>query len=137
VEGADVRSVASYVAFVAAKKGKDTGALATAVKAPGAGKPIDEKNGKLDIPADPNGQLAYLSDKANAKPGAVEISMVNKSSSQHDIVLEGSGVKEEGEVVGQGGTSKISATLKAGKYTYYCSVPGHREGGMQGTITVK
>ena len=36
-----------------------------------------------------------------------------------------------------GGTKSFSATLKAGTYTYYCSVPGHRQAGMQGTLTVK
>jgi uncharacterized cupredoxin-like copper-binding protein len=31
----------------------------------------------------------------------------------------------------------VSADVKAGQYTFYCSVPGHRQGGMQGTLTVK
>jgi uncharacterized cupredoxin-like copper-binding protein len=43
----------------------------------------------------------------------------------------------QGETVGQGGTSTVSANLKRGRYTFYCSVPGHREGGMVGTLTVK
>ena len=40
-------------------------------------------------------------------------------------------------MVGQGGTSKLSANLKAGKYTFFCSVPGHEDGGMKGNLTVK
>jgi uncharacterized cupredoxin-like copper-binding protein len=28
-------------------------------------------------------------------------------------------------------------TVKPGKYTFYCSVPGHRQAGMQGILTVK
>jgi uncharacterized cupredoxin-like copper-binding protein len=31
----------------------------------------------------------------------------------------------------------VSAQLKPGNYTFYCSVPGHRQAGMQGTLTVK
>jgi uncharacterized cupredoxin-like copper-binding protein len=36
-----------------------------------------------------------------------------------------------------GGTKTLKLTLKAGTYTYYCSVPGHRAAGMQGTLTVQ
>jgi uncharacterized cupredoxin-like copper-binding protein len=35
------------------------------------------------------------------------------------------------------GTTSFNVTLKTGTYTYYCSVPGHRQAGMQGTLTVK
>ena len=40
-------------------------------------------------------------------------------------------------MVGQGGTSKVTANLKPGTYEFYCSVPGHEAGGMKGTLTVK
>ena len=60
--------------------------------------------------------------------------MGNESSVQHNIALEGG---PEGPVVGQGGTSKFSTDVKAGEYTYLCTVPGHAEGGMKGTLTVK
>jgi len=36
-----------------------------------------------------------------------------------------------------GGTKVFSATLKRGRYTYFCSVPGHRQAGMEGKLTVK
>src|SRR5664280_2683101 len=35
-----------------------------------------------------------------------------------------------------GGTRVLTLKLKPGKYAFYCSVPGHRQGGMEGTLTV-
>jgi plastocyanin len=81
--------------------------------------------------------LAYDKKTLSAKPGKVTIIMGNPSATPHNVALEGNGVNQEGEVVSQGGTSQVSADVKAGKYTYYCSVPGHRGAGMEGTLTVK
>ena len=36
----------------------------------------------------------------------------------------------------QGGSKTLTVTLKAGTYKFYCSVPGHRQAGMLGTLTV-
>ena len=55
----------------------------------------------------------------------------------HNIAVEGNGVSEQGEVVQGGGVSEISFAAKPGTYTFYCSVPGHREGGMEGELTVQ
>jgi mono/diheme cytochrome c family protein len=137
VTGKAASDVAAYVAAVAARPGKDTGKLATAVAAAGAGKPVAAKSGKLQIPADPNGQLAYITKQASAPAGKLEIESKNDASIPHDIALEGGGVTGKGAVVQDGGVSKFSVTLKAGKYAFYCSVAGHREGGMEGTLTVK
>jgi plastocyanin len=129
--------VASYVAAVASRPGKDEGKLGSAVQAAGAGKPVAASNGKLLLPADPNGQLAYITKQANAPAGPLEIDSKNASSTPHDIAVEGNGVNSKGSVVQGGATSTVKVTLKAGKYTFYCSVPGHRAGGMEGTLTVK
>ena len=137
VTGEDASNVAAYVAAVAARPGKDSGKLATAVAAAGGGKPIAAKDGKLEIPADPNGQLAYVSKEASAPAGPVEISSKNDASIPHDIAIEGNGVTGKGATVQGGGVSSFKVTLKPGKYTFYCSVAGHREGGMEGTLTVK
>ena len=67
----------------------------------------------------------------------LEIDSKNESTTPHDIAVEGGGVNEKGETVSGGGISKVSVSLKAGEYTYYCSLPGHREGGMEGKLTVK
>jgi plastocyanin len=136
VKGEDAQDVAAYVADAVAKGGKDTGALAQigAAAAKGTAK---AKGGKLEIPADPGGALAYVFANAEAPAGALEVDSVNKSSTDHDIAIEGNGVNETGEVVKDGGTSKVSVDLKAGKYQFFCTVTGHREAGMEGTLTVK
>jgi mono/diheme cytochrome c family protein len=134
VEGDEADDVAAYVARVVAEPGKDTGLLATAVPQPGAGGTAKAKNGTLDIPADPSGQLAYQFAKAEAPAGPITIAMPNRSGVPHDIVIDGLG---KGPVT-PNGTSSFKATVDAGKkYTYYCSVPGHRAAGMQGELTVK
>ena len=74
--------------------------------------------------------------KATASAGKVTISMLNKAPIQHDIGIKGP-VKGQGPVVGTGATSKFTATLKPGTYTFFCSVPGHEAGGMKGTLVVK
>jgi plastocyanin len=133
VRGDDARNVAAYVASVVAKRGKDTGLLATAVQAQQSAKPAVAKDGKLSIPADPSGQLAYSFKSAVAKPGSLTIEMPNKSGVDHNIAIDGKGA---GKIVMQG-VSSFTADYKPGTYTFFCEVPGHREGGMVGKLTVK
>jgi plastocyanin len=128
--------VAGYVAAVAARPGQDTGALGNAV-ANVTQKPVSEQNGVLQIDADPTGQLKYLASSATATSGKVTVKMQNKSSVPHDIAITGSGVNVVGPIVQNGGVSTIAPTLAPGKYTFFCTVPGHRAAGMQGTLTVK
>ncbi len=144
VSGADLQDVAAYVSESAAKSGKDTGLLASAVKAPGSGKPAEEKGGKLSIAANAQGQLAYESNKASAKAGAVTIEMPNMSGVSHNIAIETGegGASAKGTKLGASefvskGTAKVNVTLKAGTYTFFCEAPGHRQAGMYGTLTVK
>jgi plastocyanin len=134
VTGDKAYDVAAYVAQSVAARGKDTGLLATAVKQAGGGKPAVEKNGGLEIDADPTGQLAFVTDTAQGTAGKITVKMANKSGTPHDIVIDGKG---KGEVVQNGAVSQFSADFAAGSYTFYCSVPGHRQAGMQGKLTVK
>lgn len=137
VTGDDARDVAAYVAEVVARPGKDTGLLAEAVKKPGGGEPAVAKNGELEIPA--TAQLAYTTNAASAEAGALTIKSPNPSGTPHNIALEGPGLGQDilGEVVTNNGVSEIQATVKKGEYKFYCSVEGHREGGMEGTLTVE
>lgn len=91
-------------------------------------------DGPLMISADPSGALAFNTDSLEAEPGEVTIVMENPSTVPHNVVIEDEG---GGETVGQGETSQVTAELESGEYTFFCSVPGHREGGMEGTLTVR
>ena len=137
VEGQTAQDVAAYVAYATSRRGEDTGALAEAGKPKGAGKTAEAADGKLELDADPSGALAYVFGAATAPAGALELTSKNDSQIPHNIALEGGGVNEEGEVVQGGGVSEVSVDLKPGEYTFFCSVPGHREGGMEGKLTVK
>jgi plastocyanin len=144
VAGQTLRDIAAYVAQVAARPGKDAGLLASAVEAPGAGKPAVEKGGKLSIAASPSGQLAYVTSKATATAGPVTLEMPNMSGVSHNIAIESGegGATAKGAKLGASsftskGTASVSVTLKAGTYTYFCEAPGHRQAGMYGTVTVK
>lgn len=91
----------------------------------------------LELSADPSGQLKFDKSELEGKAGNVTITMQNPSEVPHAVGIEGNGVDEEGETVTKGGTSTVSAELKPGNYEFYCPVPGHEEGGMKGTLTVK
>jgi uncharacterized cupredoxin-like copper-binding protein len=60
------------------------------------------------------------------------------ASIAHDVVVEtASGARVGGLEQFTGGTKNLSLTLKAGTYKFFCSVPGHRQAGMEGTLTVQ
>jgi plastocyanin len=91
----------------------------------------------VDFEAAPSG-LAYTSDTATAKAGDVTIDFTNPQPLAHDVAIEDAGGKTIGktELVTEGSGSAV-VNLKPGEYTFYCTVPGHREAGMEGTLTVK
>lgn len=137
VTGMDARDVAAYVGYAAAKEGEDQGALAEAGKPEVSDKTVKaDASNLLDIDADPSGATKFNAGKATAKAGKVTLEMDNPSATPHNIAIKGNGVDVKGKVVTKGGKSTVTATVKPGEYTFYCSVPGHEAGGMKGTLTV-
>ena len=128
VNGQDARDVAEYVASAIGKP-----AEGGAAGGPSGTAEADARN-VVAIPADPNGQLAYQVEDATAKAGKVTLRSQNDSSVPHNIAIKGDG---EGPVVQGGKVSEVSDTLKAGSYEFYCSVPGHEQAGMKGTLKVE
>jgi plastocyanin len=92
----------------------------------------------VEFEADPGGELAYTTTTASAKAGKVTIDFNNPQALTHDVQIEDAQGKEVGgtELIASGEDS-TTVDLKPGTYTYFCSVPGHREAGMEGTLTVK
>jgi plastocyanin len=82
--------------------------------------------------------LAYNTTKLSAKAGKVTIDFKNPSAIAHNVVIEDESGKELAgfEPIAEGEESE-TANLKPGTYTFYCSVPGHRQAGMEGTLVVK
>lgn len=106
------------------------------------GGPAKEESGgggaSLRFEADPGGDLAYTTTSASTKAGKVTIDFNNPQALTHDVAIEDSSGGEVGatELIASGEDS-TTVDLKPGTYTFYCSVPGHREAGMEGTLTVK
>ena len=82
--------------------------------------------------------LAYTTTTATAKAGTVTLKSMNPQSIEHDISIESSdgSINQKGNLVANGDVSEVTVDLKPGTYTFYCSVPGHKEAGMSGTLTV-
>jgi plastocyanin len=92
----------------------------------------------FDVEADPSGSLAFTTDEATVKAGKVTVNFTNPSPVPHDVRIEDEGGEDIGgtEVFAEGNES-APVELKAGEYTFYCSVPGHRQAGMEGTLKVE
>ena len=72
------------------------------------------------------------------RAGPVAIVLTNESSVPHNVAIERDGsVIVEGEIFSGGGTRTTATDLVAGTYAFFCSVPGHREGGMEGILNVE
>jgi plastocyanin len=89
----------------------------------------------IQIAADPDGALAYDTTELTARAGEITIEFTNESSMPHDVVLEG--VEGGATDVISEDTASVTVTLEPGTYTFFCSVAGHREAGMEGTLTVE
>lgn len=92
----------------------------------------------LSLASNSEGQLKYDTTSLTAKAGNVSINFTNMAPLSHNVTVASS----SGAVLGatptfQGGARTLSLTLKAGTYKFYCTVPGHRMAGMEGTLTVQ
>ena len=92
----------------------------------------------LKVTADPGGQLAFEEKSLSAKAGQVTIDFDNPSSTDHDVTIEDQGGTEVAatDIIADD-TATANANLESGSYTFFCSVDGHREAGMEGPLNVK
>jgi plastocyanin len=99
--------------------------------------PSSGPGGTVQLAADAT-DLAYDTTSLSSKPGKVTIDLTNPSALEHDVAIELDGKQlADSELVANGAKTTATAELAPGTYTFYCTVPGHREAGMEGTLTVK
>jgi plastocyanin len=92
---------------------------------------------KVSLEADPGGQLAFSQTTLKAKAGTVTIEFMNISPVEHNVTVEGGTKKVLGATpTFVGGKRSLTLKLSAGTYTFFCSVPGHRQAGMEGKLIV-
>lgn len=108
----------------------------TGTPAPSSSPAPNAAGSSVKLAADPGGLLSYSTKQLSAKAGTVTITMTNASPVEHNVTIA-----EGGKILGAtptftGGSKKLTLKLKPGKYTFYCTVPGHRQAGMEGTLTV-
>jgi plastocyanin len=94
--------------------------------------------GTIDISSPASGEIAYDQSEVEVAAGAATVNFSNPSQLPHDVAIESDAGEEVGktDVVSEG-ESTASVELTPGSYTFYCTVPGHRDQGMEGTLTVK
>jgi plastocyanin len=94
--------------------------------------------GGLAVEADPGGAPVFRPASLHAEAGRVALELVNPSSTAHSLCVESA---EQGALgctgTFRGDRGTLRLRLEAGPYTLFCGVPGHREAGMRGTLTVE
>lgn len=128
----------------AAETGKGESAAAPAAEKPAekpakeapASSPASGPGGTLKLAADPT-QIAFDTTKLSSKPGKVTIDLDNPAALEHDVAIE-----QEGKTIAVSDRitedeTSVTAELAPGEYTFLCTVPGHAEAGMEGTLTVE
>jgi plastocyanin len=95
-----------------------------------------EASTTLQLAADP-ATIAFDTGELVAKPGKVTIEFDNPSAIPHNVVIEKDGEELAGTPEFTEGKKSVSTELEAGSYTFVCTVPGHEEAGMVGTLTVE
>ncbi len=66
-------------------------------------------------------------------PGTVSFRLANKGKLVHDLLIAG----KRSALIGPGKTGALTVTLHKGRYPYRCTVPGHADAGMKGTLVVR
>jgi plastocyanin len=120
------------------KAGGAAGGAAEQGATAGGGKksPVNGPGGTLQLAASPT-DIAYDKTELSSAPGEVTIDFTNPAPLEHDVAIEQDGKEIAASETIAEGKASTSADLAPGTYTFYCTVPGHREAGMEGTLTVR
>jgi plastocyanin len=144
-KAATIFVVAALAAFGAAACGddeEDEATTATQQTGTEAGTDTAAAGGgetEVQVSAPESGEFAFDQESLNTPAGTATFTFTNPAAVQHDFILESEDGSELGrtDLITGGESDTVTVDVQSGTYTYYCDVPGHREGGMEGTLTVK
>lgn len=114
-------------AVLTASKPRKAGEAKAATPAP---------SGTVAVAADPSGQLSYDRKSLVAKAGPVRIDFTDSSPVAHNVTIQQGGRNVAATQTITQSKATVTTQLKPGTYTFYCSVDGHRQAGMVGTLKV-
>jgi plastocyanin len=90
----------------------------------------------LALTSPASGALVYSPEGLKAAAGEVEIVYDNPSVVPHNVALEFEGKEIGKSEVVTNSESSLKLDLDPGEYVFYCTVPGHRQAGMEGDLLV-
>jgi plastocyanin len=108
---------------------------APAPATPSAPAPAAQAASTVPLAAVPNA-IAFNTKTLSAKAGKVTIAFTNSGALEHNVTIAQGNTVLGATPTFSGGAKSVTLTLKPGTYTFYCSVPGHRAAGMEGTLNV-
>ncbi len=86
--------------------------------------PVSETEFKITLP------------KSTLAAGSYSFEVANDGKIEHDLVIKGNGVDEKTPTIVPGKSETLKVDLKPGTYDVYCSIPGHKQAGMNLKLTV-
>jgi plastocyanin len=113
-----------------------TAAVVVACGGGGGGSSYKQPKGPAQKTLDIKGGNFFFDPKSSDAPAGVDAIKLESEGGQHTLVFDGGKVPGFKLEASSGKSDELKVNLKPGKYTIYCDIPGHREGGMEGTLTV-
>jgi plastocyanin len=74
--------------------------------------------------------------KTTLAPGSYSFEVANNGKIPHNLTVAGPGATEHTQDISAGGSATLTVDLKPGTYDFYCSIPGHKQRGMDQKVTV-
>ena len=103
--------------------GQDLGPTTSTKSAPAAGEVLSVEGT----------EFSFTPSALKASAGQTTIRFTNRGAVEHDFLIDAFNVRLAAK---PGKTAEVTVTLTPGTFTAYCSIPGHRQNGMEGTLTV-
>ncbi len=103
-----------------------------------------ERFGKESAEAEAAGQAVQVVEvdykirlpKTTLKAGPYNFEVRNEGKVLHNLTIEGPGGRARTSDISPGGGETLTVELKPGSYDFYCSIPGHKQLGMEQKVTV-